>query len=78
MNDLRIKEFELKLRAALEPEYEVRFWKEDRGILLCYEIQSEIKALSLPGHIEVRRLTTTHDVEVNVQEIANYLANDYA
>ncbi len=78
MNDLRIKEFELKLRTAIKPDYEVRFWQEDLGIWLCYAIQSESKELPLPGQIEVSRLTTTHDVEVNVQMIANYLANDYA
>lgn len=31
MNDLQIKEFELKLRTAIKPDYEVRFWKKDYG-----------------------------------------------
>ena len=78
MNDLQIKEFELKLRAAIKPDYEVRFWQEDYGTWLCYVIQSESKELPLPGHIEVSSLTTTYDIEVNVQEITNYLSNDYA
>ena len=78
MNDVQIKEFELKLRAAIKPDYEVRFWQEDYGTWLCYEIQSESKELPLPGHIKVSILITPYDIEVNVQAIANYLATDYA
>jgi len=76
MNDLQIKQFELKLRTAIKPDYEVRFWKEDYGTWLCYEIQSEVKALPLPGQIQVSSLATSYDIEVNVQAIANYLATD--
>ncbi len=73
MNDEQVKEFESKLPAAFTPSCEVRFWREDRGHLVCYEIRGELHKPPVTGEIEVTRLSSSHDVEVNVRLIANAL-----
>ncbi len=73
MNNAQVIEFESKLPASLKHGCEVRFWREDHGHWVCYEIRGELHKSPVPGKIEVTRLNSTHDVEINVRAIANAL-----
>ena len=72
MNDLQIKEFELKLRAAFKHNCEIGVWPIDRGHFLSYEIRCGRDRYWQDDFL-VNSLTTTYDIEVNVQAIANAL-----
>jgi hypothetical protein len=71
MYDAQVKEFESKLPAAL-PGCEVRFWREDRGQLVCYEIRRGIHT-PVPGEIDVLLLPSSQKVDVAVRGIVNAL-----
>lgn len=73
MDHEQIKEFESKLRAALRHECEVRFWREDYGHWVCYEIRDGLMNTPVPGKILASKLRSSHDVEVNVRLISNAL-----
>ena len=72
MNDLQIKQFELKLRAAFKPKCEITVWPIVRGHILSYEIRCGRDRYWQDDFL-VNSLTTTYDIEVNVQAIANAL-----
>lgn len=73
MYDEQVKEFESKLPAALKPECNVRFWREDYGHWVCYEIRDGLINAPVLGKILVSKFRSSHDVEVNVRLIANAL-----
>lgn len=77
MYDEQIKEFEWKLTAALKPGCEFRFWREDYGHWVCYEIGVGQNIRLVTGEILVSKLSTSHDVEVNVRAIANALPTSW-
>jgi hypothetical protein len=73
MNNEQVKEFESKLPAALKPGCEVRFWKEDRKHLVCYEIKGDPHGVPFIDEISVLKLRSSQDVDAQVRLISNEL-----
>jgi len=72
MYDEQVKEFESKLPEAL-PRCEVRFWREDRGHWVCYEIKSDPHGEPFIDKTSVLELSSSQNVDAQVRAIANAL-----
>ncbi len=76
MYDEQVKEFKSKLPEAL-PGCEVRFWSEDYGHLVCYEIKGDPHGMPFIGEISVLKLRSSQDVDAHVRLIANALPTSW-